>query len=260
MDELKIKVVQKQLDGSTVNSDVTFSDDNDVTSESSVVPGENSVVANPEIPAGTTPTDLETVQVGSDYYQIPEGVEVEANPTVPSGTTPTALTGIKIDSGYYDIPQGMEIMEFNSSSGNLTDDQISKLEGNNIIIKYDNYYYYKSQQVAALIIYSTPIITLEYDGVMNVFKKKFTINKSQKIYSSGFVPVTVANPTLAGTEASLTSVQIGDTKYKIADSVSYLTTAPSAANTSGRLIFVVLDSDPSTKYDGYLYIITGSNQ
>jgi len=38
--------------------------------------------------------------------------------------------------------------------------------------------------------------------------------------------------------------------------VSYTTTAPSSANTSGDLKFVVLSSEPSTKYDGYLYIIT----
>lgn len=44
-----------------------------------------------------------------------------------------------------------------------------------------------------------------------------------------------------------------------ANEVSYLTTAPSANNTSGRLKFVVLSSEPATYYDGYYYIITGSN-
>lgn len=37
-----------------------------------------------------------------------------------------------------------------------------------------------------------------------------------------------------------------------------ITTAPNADNTDG-LIICVLSSEPSTKYDGYLYIITGSN-
>lgn len=41
-------------------------------------------------------------------------------------------------------------------------------------------------------------------------------------------------------------------------SVSYLTTAPSSDNTSGRLTFVILNSDPATKYNGYFYIILGS--
>jgi len=38
----------------------------------------------------------------------------------------------------------------------------------------------------------------------------------------------------------------------------YTTTAPSANNTDGIKI-VVLSSEPSTRYDGYLYIITGGN-
>ena len=42
-------------------------------------------------------------------------------------------------------------------------------------------------------------------------------------------------------------------------STFYLTTAPSSANTSGTLKVVVLSAEPATRYDGYLYIITGSN-
>lgn len=38
--------------------------------------------------------------------------------------------------------------------------------------------------------------------------------------------------------------------------ITYLTTAPSAANTDGGLIIVVLSSEPTTKYDGYIYLIT----
>lgn len=99
----------------------------------------------------------------------------------------------------------------------------------------------------------------------------------------------VANPTLAGTEAALTGLEvdgtkykvnqpiavegnpsgavggsaltglkIGDTVYKVRDGstngLGYLTTAPSAANTDGIKI-VVLSAEPATKYNGYLYII-----
>ncbi len=39
--------------------------------------------------------------------------------------------------------------------------------------------------------------------------------------------------------------------------VSFTTTAPSSANTNGKLKFVVLTDEPATKYDGYVYIITG---
>lgn len=65
-----------------------------------------------------------------------------------------------------------------------------------------------------------------------------------------------ANPTLAGTENELTGLQVGTTKFAIGKSVGYLTSAPNAANTSGRLIFVVLSAEPATKYDGYIYLIT----
>lgn len=45
-------------------------------------------------------------------------------------------------------------------------------------------------------------------------------------------------------------------KYsKKAGGVSYLTEAPTSNNTDG-LKFVVLSSEPATKYEGYLYIIT----
>lgn len=40
-----------------------------------------------------------------------------------------------------------------------------------------------------------------------------------------------------------------------ADNVTYLTTAPSSANTDG-LKFVVLSAEPATKYNGYIYFIT----
>lgn len=39
----------------------------------------------------------------------------------------------------------------------------------------------------------------------------------------------------------------------------YLTTAPTADNTSGFLTIVVLPSEPDTRYSGYMYVITGSN-
>lgn len=42
----------------------------------------------------------------------------------------------------------------------------------------------------------------------------------------------------------------------IPNGVPYLTTAPTSANETGYLIFVVLNAEPSTYYNGYYYIIT----
>lgn len=53
----------------------------------------------------------------------------------------------------------------------------------------------------------------------------------------------------------LKSLDVAGTIYGI-NGLNYLTTAPTEANTSGQLKVVVLSSEPATKYDGYLYIIT----
>ena len=39
------------------------------------------------------------------------------------------------------------------------------------------------------------------------------------------------------------------------EDLQYLTTAPTADNTTGILKFVVLETEPSTKYSGYVYFI-----
>ena len=68
-------------------------------------------------------------------------------------------------------------------------------------------------------------------------------NNNQLTNGAGYI-------TSSGSCASATS-------STVADNVTYLTSAPSSNNTSGRLKFVVLSSEPSTKYSGYVYIITG---
>ena len=70
---------------------------------------------------------------------------------------------------------------------------------------------------------------------------------------------TAANPTLAGTEAALTGLKLNGTSYKNQPaSVSYLTTAPSSANTDGLKIVVLASESGVTKQSGYLYIFTGA--
>ena len=52
-------------------------------------------------------------------------------------------------------------------------------------------------------------------------------------------------------------LRAGTNGPEYSNALPYLTTAPSADNTDGLKI-VVLSSDPSTKYNGYLYLITGA--
>ena len=56
-------------------------------------------------------------------------------------------------------------------------------------------------------------------------------------------------------DGNVISIQTADVQ---AGYVSYLTTPPESVNTDG-LKFVVLTSEPMTKYNGYIYIITGAS-
>lgn len=79
---------------------------------------------------------------------------------------------------------------------------------------------------------------------------------------------TTTTTTLETTTNKVTSVsdQSTDTQYPTAKAVydlatnldngiSYVTTAPTGANTNGKLKVVVLSSEPANKYSGYLYFI-----
>lgn len=68
------------------------------------------------------------------------------------------------------------------------------------------------------------------------------------------------NPTVPSgtTTTTLTTLKNGSTYYSLGGDISYITAAPTGPNTSGSLKVVVLPSEPSNRYDGYLYIITES--
>lgn len=102
---------------------------------------------------------------------------------------------------------------------------------------------------------------IEYAGTPEVSEKLSTYyTELSNISGSIQVREIKANEgTITSSTPVLRSLKIGTDIYNIAsDSVAYTTTAPTSANTSGRLKFVVLSSEPATKYDGYLYIITGA--
>ena len=88
---------------------------------------------------------------------------------------------------------------------------------------------------------------------------------SNKINKSLVTPTTTPISTeLVGidTSNSQARIKIGDGLNVENDTLNikgmpYLTTAPTSNNTSNTLISVVLSSEPSTYYNGYLYYITG---
>jgi len=73
--------------------------------------------------------------------------------------------------------------------------------------------------------------------------------------------ITTLKEELAGAGTSYTAgIGIDITSNVIKSvGVEYLTTAPTSDNVSGALKFVVLDAEPATKYEGYLYIIKASS-
>ena len=81
------------------------------------------------------------------------------------------------------------------------------------------------------------------NGVASLLTKTAYNASTNKIVTEADIPVSSVN-------GATGAVSIGSTT-----GLSYLTTAPTAANTSGLKI-VVLSDEPSTKYSGYIYIIT----
>lgn len=95
-----------------------------------IADGGSLVAGNPEVPAGTSPTELSGLSVQNDstkvYYKITHSPVVEANPVVPEGTTPTALSGLKVGSDYYGISGGgEEVVAYEGTVGLPASIQIS---------------------------------------------------------------------------------------------------------------------------------------
>ena len=129
--------------------------------------------------------------------------------------------------------------------------------------------------------------------IQNGNSVSFTLNQNS---DSQITLLTVeANPTLAGTEGDLNGIQVGNTKYSLANYIkksqttglikndgtidtntyattnyvdgainglpqtydlNYDTTAPTEDNTTNGLMAIVLTAEPQTYYDGWIYFIT----
>ena len=162
----------------------------------------------------------------------------------------------------------MQLLEVSNVDGTiLSDEDYCLVKSNVCILKRQGYQdvFYKSRTyedtTRAAESYSSFTINGGSGANGYIQAKELKINTSKRVYYSycnALEPV--VNEALAGTEPELTSFRMGySNKYSVGKSISYLTTAPSADNTSGRLEFVVLDAEPATYYNGYYYIITGSN-
>ena len=90
----------------------------------------------------------------------------------------------------------------------------------------------------------------------------------RKIYTANEIPTDITDlsdgsqlvQTVNGKQDALTAENGIDITSNIISllGLPYITTEPTADNTNGYLILVILSSEPATRYDGYVYIITES--
>lgn len=119
------------------------------------------------------------------------------------------------------------------------------------------------------------------DALYSLFRKEsnlltFTVNmQTNALDEVRVITYTISTKTIGYTGSSPTRVQsIGSRTgaitvddslevtsgrvAKLTGKMPYLDTAPSADNTSGFMTIVVLSSEPATRYNGYLYVITSA--
>ena len=139
------------------------------------------------------------------------------------------INGEEVESGGGDVPdeKGFDVLELSDTSGTLTDAQYTLALSNQCVIKVGTQYYYKDIDSQYYLVYKAATRV----GANDTYVENITITKADKTWSYNAETVEV-------------------------NSVKYSTTTPTADNTDGLKV-VVLDSEPATKYNGYLYIITG---
>jgi len=179
------------------------------------------------------------------------------NPTIPSGTTTTTLTTLKNGSNYYSLGGGdslpkvtiatSQVISQNPLQIQLTNEQYTTMNGQSVI--FDG---------SAL---GMSIVVADYNGTYiddnDTEYLTFIFPYSENSDNIDFHKILVNKSTkVAGLDSAYPQRAI---TAGFADTVLYDTSAPTSANTSGGLKVVVLSSEPATRYDGYLYIITGSN-
>ena len=166
------------------------------------------VVANPTL-AGTE-ADLTGLQVGSTKYKVEQPINVVANPTLAG--TESQLTGLEVGTTKYKIPEGVVVVELSASSGTLSDSDYAKVSGDNCLILYNNVYYEKVQDDGTAFYYLARRFNEQY---YYISQSGFQINYSKDYFQSSGISFSevIANPTLDGTESSLTGIQVGSTKY-----------------------------------------------
>ena len=169
-----------------------------------------------DLPVPTTDDEGKVLKVDAEgKWELStdaEGTVVVANPTLAG--TEADLVGLQVGATKYKVPEGMQVLELSSNSGTLTDEQYALASGNKCIVKYGITFLHKNKETGSNIKYDSFIE--EHDTPPQFLQNyELTIYKSDKSFAINSLTVVYPNPALAGTESALTSLQVGNTKYKV---------------------------------------------
>ena len=205
---------------------------------------------------------------------------VEANVTIPSGAVVNELQNLRINNNYFNIDKPIHFIKLTSDT--ITNELRNEILSDDyfVIIEYSNYYYYEKtktnyNKTFESLMTGTPTGTNGFNGAISISYNYFTISnatttitlygttiesiKSEKNVSYNNINSKISSSTNATSGKVLTADGEGGASWGNVSKLGYLTTAPTQDNTSGVLQIVVLSSDSGiTKYNGYLYLITGA--
>lgn len=192
--------------------------------------------------------DLAAVATSGSYDDLVNKLTFDTEPTENS-TNPVTSGGIyaALGGNYFDIEKTTTEIQTDPISGTFTADEFTKLKNSNCIVRF--HITHNNTDVA---LYYLRFKTYMPDENKILYCMTASESSSSGIYAM-YLEVTQDE-----TDTSVYNYILShsDTTESPSGSVNYLTTAPTADNTDGDLKFVVLDSEPETKYDGYYYLIT----
>lgn len=171
-----------------------------------------------------------------------------------------------------------DIITINSSStsGTLTDEQLAKITANKVIyidysssssdhafyrlVGYRYNQYISPAQYQAVFVYDN----IAVDAGATIYNRMIVVKMTSKTWtknesSSTYVQSINGQKGQLSIDTSLKTYSYNmRTALGLTGKLPYLTTAPTADNDSNKISIVVLDAEPATRYNGYLYIITAS--
>lgn len=186
-------------------------------------------------------------------YEILDASNTSANPTLSGGEA--TLSSLKLNGTNYAVPTPHTINTY--TLGALSEADQAKIANdiaNGYPIKVGNTIYELFSDTQYWVYWLSRVDGTYTRGDYN--KVSYSKTNHQLSTNSGNDNILFSSDILSTLPISNGLTINGHTRKFGTDSIGYRTTAPTADNTSGYLGIVQLTSEPATRYNGYLYIIT----